>query len=54
MKSLTHKSFKYLQMVPSKFTQIALVDLSTLTIECDRVAQGSGEPSGGGGADGSK
>jgi hypothetical protein len=45
---------KYLQAVPSKFTEIALVDLSTLTIECDRVAQGSGEPSGGGGAEGSK
>lgn len=45
---------KYLQVVPSKFTEIALVDLSTLTIECDRVAQGSGEPSGGGGAEGSK
>jgi hypothetical protein len=45
---------KYLQAVPFKFTEIALVDLSTLTIECDRVAQGSGEPSGGGGAEGSK
>jgi uncharacterized membrane protein YjfL (UPF0719 family) len=45
---------KYLQVVPFKFTEIALVDLSTLTIECDRVAQGSGEPSGGGGAEGSK